>query len=312
MRKEIRKNMIEIAFCFDSKMAAAACVAIAGLLDFKRDEEIHYRISCICSKKAFMYKEKIENIVKKRDGESLIEFYLAPEKFNKAYEVRGISVSAYLRLLLHRILLDREKVIYADVDIFFQDNLKPVWDSNISNFLFAGVKGATNFTDTWDKCMELDYAVDLERLKGNYINSGLLFMNLEKIRKWNPDEKWGKMAEKKYYYQDQDILNITCAGKIKYLNLRYNVQAHLTDREFIRFAEEKIYPKEICMEAMQNPAVIHYTGPKPWDNRGVNRGKIWWDYVDGQEDLSCLFDKKKIPNRKTTGLLGKINRHLPF
>ena len=120
------------------------------------------------------------------------------------------------------------------------------------------------------------------------------------------------MAGKNYYYQDQDILNVTCKGKIKYLPMRFNVQAHLTNKEFMRLAEEGISSKEQCAEALTHPAVLHYTGPKPWNNRGVNRGKIWWDYVGSQEDLCCLFNKAKVPNRRTTGILGKINRHLPF
>ena len=304
--------MIEIAFCFDNNMAAAACVAIASLLDFNTDRETHYRISCICPEETFDYKPQIESIVLKRDNESRVNFYPAPKEFCGAYEVRGISVSTYLRLLLHRILPDKKKVIYADVDLLFQDTLKTVWDEEITDFFIAGVKGATNFSDTWRECMKLDYAKALEDLKGNYINAGLLLMNLDAIRRWNPDKCWVKMAGKNYYYQDQDILNITCKGKIKYLPMRFNVQAHLTNKEFMRFAEEGISSKDQCAEALTHPAVLHYTGPKPWNNRGVNRGKIWWDYVGSQEDLCCLFNKAKVPNRRTTGILGKINRHLPF
>lgn len=305
-------DMIETAFCFDNKMAPAACVAIASLLDFRGKEEVHYRISCICPEETFAYKEKIEKIVQKRDRGSRAEFYPAPEEFHGAYEIRGISVSTYLRLLLHRILPEKDRVIYADVDILFQGDLSPVWDSDISGDLIAGVKGATNYADTWSECMKRSYRDELKDIKGNYINAGLLFMNLNAIREWNPDNQWIRMAGENYYYQDQDILNITCKSRIKFLDLRYNVPAHLTDKEFMRFASEKISPREQCEEALHQPAVIHYTGPKPWGNRGINKGKIWWNYVDGQEDLRCLFDKEKIPNRKTTGLFGKINRHLPF
>lgn len=304
--------MIEIAFCFDNNMAAAACVAIASLLDFNGDKRVHYRISCICPRETFDYKLKIESIVKKRDGKSTVDFYLAPEEFDGAYEVRGISVSTYLRLLLHRIFPEKRKIIYADVDILFQDTLKALWDDNISGFLIGGVKGAANFRNTWQESMKLPYAEKLKDVTGNYINAGILIMNLEEIRRWNPDESWLQMAGENYYYQDQDILNITCKGKVRYLPVRYNVQAHLTTKEFMRFAKEGIFSKEQCTEAVKRPAVLHYTGPKPWDNRGVNRGKIWWGYVESQKDLSCFFDETKVMNRKTTGLLGKINRHLPF
>lgn len=304
--------MIEIAFCFDRKMVHPACVAIGSLLDNKQDEEIHYEISCICPEDTKQYREMLENVVKKRDKQSKIKFYPAPEKFGDAFEIRDISVSAYLRLLLHRILEDKDQVIYADVDVLFLDSLKGIWNRDISDALLAGVKGANNFQDKWKECIQRSYGKELQGLQGNYINSGILLMNLKAIRLENPDSRWLEMSKMQYHYQDQDILNITCREHIKYLDLRYNVFAHLTKKEFMRFAGEEICSESECTDAIEHPAVLHYTGPKPWKNRGVNRAKEWWSYVDLQEDLCRLFDKSRIPKWKTTGLAGKLNRHLPF
>lgn len=304
--------MIDIAFCFDENMVLSACVAIASLLDSPKNEQVHYNIYCICTEQALVYNEQIESIVRKRDCESRVTFYQENDEFSDAYEVRGITRSTYLRLSLHRILSDKEKVIYADTDVLFMDELSGLWNVDMADDKIAGVKGANNFKDTWEECLKLGNSEELSGLRGKYINAGILLMNLRAIRDWNPDSIWKKMAKKNYHYQDQDILNITCKGEIKYLDMRYNVQAHLTDKELMRYAKEGIYSKEQCMEAVHHPAIIHYTGPKPWNNRGVNKGKIWWNYVRTQEDLRVLFDESKVPNRKTTGLMGKINRHLPF
>ncbi len=305
-------SKIEIAFCFDEKMLYPAYVAIASLLDFKKDQELHYDISCICSKAALNYKEGLEELVKRRDVQSNIEFYQAPEQFNHAFEIRDVTVSTYLRLLLHRVLAHKDKIIYADVDVLFQDSLREMWETDISDSLLAGVKGANNFKSTWKVCKEFAYADELKGLEGKYINAGIILMNLKRIREWNPDEQWIMMSQKNYHYQDQDILNITCRGKIRFLDIRYNIQAHLEKKDFMSYVNEGIYPEEQCDSAWKYPAIVHYTGQKPWNNRGVNRGKLWWEYVESQEDLKCLFDKSSIPNRKTTGLMGKINRHLPF
>lgn len=306
------QRKIEIAFCFDENMIYPACVAIASLLDSEKDDTVHFEISCICSKKALEYQEKLKEIVEKRDQQSKICFYAAPEQFDESYEVRGITSSTYLRLMLHRILEHKKNVIYADVDMLFMDSLQALWSMEFSNVLLAGVKGANNFADTWKACLQNGYADELQGLEGNYINAGFLLMNLQAIREWNPDSMWIAMSKKNYHYQDQDILNITCKGQIQFLEARYNVQAHLTKKEFMQFAKESIYSKDQCMKAWEQPAVLHYTGPKPWINRGANKAKLWWNYVEAQEDLKMLFDKSQIPNRKTTGILGKINRHLPF
>ena len=306
------KSRIEIAFCFDEKMIDPACVAIASLLDFNRDKNVHYNISCICPEVVMSYKERFRILIEKRDAESRIEFYKAPKQFEHAFEIRDVTVSTYLRLLLHRMLPHKDRIIYADVDVLFQDTLKEIWETDIAGNLLAGVKGANNFNSTWRVCKEFSYANELEGLDGKYINAGILLMNLKKIREWNPDERWIQMAQRDYHYQDQDILNITCKGKIKFLDIRYNVQAHLEKKDFMSYINENIYSKEQCDNAWKHPAVLHYTGPKPWNNRGVNKGKVWWKYVESQEDLKSLFNKDKIPNRKTTGIIGKINRHLPF
>ncbi len=303
---------IEIAFCFDKNMVYPACVAIASLLDFKKDDEIHYNISCICPPGIDEQKKLIRQVVNERDSDSKVLFYQAPSQFDDAYEIRDITASTYLRLCLHRILTDKEKVLYADADVLFQDSLQEVWKIDISDYLLAGVKGANNFESSWSVRRSSSYYSELDGLQRNYINAGILLMNLKAIRDWNPDEKWIKMAQMGYHYQDQDILNITCRDRIKYLDIRFNVQAHLEKKDFLDFNRERLYGKEQCEQAWENPAILHYTGPKPWNNRGVNKGKIWWQYVESQEDLKRLFDKAGTPNRKTTGLIGKINRHLPF
>lgn len=306
------KSKIDIAFCFDEKMAYPAYVAIASLLDFKKNEKIHYDISCICSGESLTYEQELQALVEMRDAKSSITFYKAPEQFKHAFEIRDVTVSTYLRLLLHRILPHKDQIIYADVDVLFQDSLQEMWDTDISNALLAGVRGANNFESTWKVCKGYSYADELEGLRGKYINAGILLMNLKAIRDLNPDEQWIVMSQKNYHYQDQDILNITCKGKIEFLDLRYNVQAHLERKDFESYVNEGLYDRGQCENAWEHPAVLHYTGPKPWNNRGVNKGRVWWRYVESQEDIKRLFDKRRIPNRKTTGLLGKINRHLPF
>ncbi len=303
--------MMRIAFCFDEKMAQPACVAISSLLDSKGNQE-HYEIYCICNREAMGIQEQLSKLVSSRDALSNLFFLEAPLLYSTGYEVRGITSTAYLRLMLHRLLPFVDKIIYSDVDVLFCGSLAELWKTEINNFILAAVKGTSNFSNVWAECMKREYAHELEGLAGNYINSGILFMNLNRIRQINPDEKWHEMAEKRYYYQDQDILNITGKGKIFHLPLEYNVAANLTNKDLSRFAKENIYTHEDCLRAIKNPVIIHYTGEKPWINRGAHKAELWWKYVDSQSDLRGLFDKKKIKKRRTSGVIGKINRHLSW
>lgn len=305
---EIRMNIV---FCFDDNMMYPACVAIASLLDSKREEE-HYDIYCVCGGQAIQQIEYIRQLAVARDRGSHVIACEAPDYFEDSYEVRGISISTYLRLSLHRVLDHLDKVIYSDVDVLFGGSLAEMWNTEMDGYLLAGVKGANNFRNTWETLQQKGYAEELDGLQGNYINAGVLLMNLKAIREINPDNEWLDMTRKQYFYQDQDILNITCKGRIRYLPLYYNVAAHLTKKDFRMYSDEELYTEKDRKEAWEHPRVLHYTGEKPWNNRGTYKAGYWWDYVDSQADLSCLFDKHAIKNRKNTGLIGKINRHLPW
>lgn len=305
------ETRMNIVFCFDENMMYPACVAIGSLLDSKRAED-HFDIYCICSGQAMQQTQYIRQLVETRDEESRLIVREAPHLFDGGYEIRGITSSCYLRLNLHRILQDLDKVIYSDVDVLFGGSLAELWDTEMDSCLLAGVKGANNFHDTWQMLQQKGYAGELEGLHGKYINSGVLVMNLKEIRMMNPDQIWLDMTKKQYHYQDQDILNITCKGRILFLPLKYNVAAHLTKKEFHMYSIEGIYTKGEQDEAWEHPRVLHYTGEKPWNNRGTHKAAYWWSYVDSQGELSGLFDKRKIKNRKNTGLIGKINRHLPW
>lgn len=304
-------SRMNIVFCFDEKMASPACVAAASLLDSKRPDE-HYHIYCVCSGQAKEQIPYMRKIIEDRDGKSILTVCDAPTSYEHGYEIRGITKSAYLRLCIHRLLPELDKVIYTDTDVLFRTSLAELWDLQMEQFLLAGVKGANNFKNTWEALEKKGYAEELKGTHGQYINSGVLVMNLKAIRDFDPDDRWMAMAQKQYHYQDQDILNITCKGRIAYLPLCYNVAAHLEKKDFNMYYKEGIYTEEEVADAWADPRILHYTGGKPWNNRGVNKARYWWDYVESQKDLDELFDKRKIMNRKTTGLAGKINRHLPW
>lgn len=104
---------------------------------------------------------------------------------------------------------------------------------------------------------------------------------------------WDALARQKLYYQDQDILNITCKGAIRYLPLKYNRLAYLPEEEYHRFVEEGLCTQEEYRQAMESPVIIHYAGDKPWKRYDTNLGSLWWEYVNSQPDLAGLFDEEK-------------------
>ena len=283
---------LRVVFCFDENLVTQVQAAAASLLDSRSPGE-HFEIHCVCTKAAENVQEPLEQVIKRRDSDSTLVMHCTKNPYEDAYEVRGISSGAYLRLLLHLLLSGVEKVLYLDVDILVRESLSPIWHMGLERNLLAAVKGPVNLQEKWEWNSSRSYWKLLDGARGGYINSGVLLMNLEEIRRRQLDEQWERRAEQKLYYQDQDILNITCQGAIAYLPPKYNRLAYLEDKDFGQFVTEGIYTQEEEREALRSPAVIHYAGDKPWKRYDTNLGSLWWDYVNAQPDLKDLFDEEK-------------------
>lgn len=309
---------INIVFCFDDKIAEQVQVTVASLLDYTLTDGVHYHIYCICTEQATYVEEPLRRIVEARDRESTLTVQGVVNLYQDAYEVRGVSTGTYLRLMLHRLLPDVDKLIYADVDVLFRGSLLDIWQTDLEGYVLAAVQGAVNLPDQWELNSDRPYWKHLTGMKGRYINAGVTLMNLDEIRHRNLEGQWNKWAKEKLHYQDQDILNITCQGAIRYLSPEFNRLAYMTPRDYDAFVKEGIFTQQQCRDALEHPAIIHYAGDKPWKRYDVNMGYLWWDYVNSQADLQGLFDEEKARRnhgptfleravRKIKKLIGKEN-----
>lgn len=283
---------LRIVFCFDENLVAQVQVAVASLLD-SRGPEDHFEIHCVCTRAAESVRQPLEQVIKRRDPASVLVVHCVENPYANAYEVRGISAGAYLRLALPFFLPETDRILYMDADVLVQESLVPVWETPMEKMTIAAVKGAVNLSDKWEWNSDRPYWKQLLGMKGGYINSGVTLFCLAEVRRRALDARWHELTGERFYYQDQDILNITCQGSIAYLSPKYNRFAYLEGKDFGQFVAEGIYTQEEVQEALQSPAIIHYAGDKPWKRYDTNLGSVWWDYVNGQPDLKDLFDEEK-------------------
>jgi lipopolysaccharide biosynthesis glycosyltransferase len=82
------------------------------------------------------------------------------------------SISALLKFVLPNILSDLDKVLYIDGDVIIQKGLLELYNKDIKNFYSAAIKDSGR----------IYYIIKgTEHLK-NYFNSGVLLLNLKKLR----------------------------------------------------------------------------------------------------------------------------------
>lgn len=235
----------------------------------------------------------MEQVIKRRDSDSTLVMHCTENPYENAYQVRDISAGTYLRLALPGLLPETDKILYMDADVLVRKSLAPLWETPMEGMALAAVKGAVNLSDKWEWNSGRPYWHLLSGMKGGYINAGVTLLNLAEIRERGLAARWHELTGERFYYQDQDILNITCQGAIAYLPPKYNRLAYLEDKDFGQFVTEGIYTQEEEREALRSPAVIHYAGDKPWKRYDTNLGSLWWDYVNAQPDLKDLFDEEK-------------------
>jgi len=159
---------------------------------------------------------------------------------------------------LPALLPDCERVLYLDSDLIATDDLAPLWKTPLADHLLGAV------TNPIYPFMRPHFRLDLgiERAE-DYFNSGVLLMNLERMRSEDLTSQVCSFARARPELgaPDQDALNVVCRDRWLRLHPRWNVQSTLFE---LMPAELPLAPEQVA-EALAAPAVIHYIGPsKPW------------------------------------------------
>lgn len=111
-----------------------------------------------------------------------------------------------IRLALTMIIPEENKVLWLDCDTIVDADISELFDTDLEGCFVAGVKEHNK--KGWK----------------DYINAGVMLMNLGRIRAYGMDHKLIEYINReKLECPDQDAVNILCAGEIKFLPSRYNV-----------------------------------------------------------------------------------------
>lgn len=189
-------------------------------------------------------------------------------------QIAHITSPTYYRLLAADLLpQEYDKCIYLDTDVCVQQDLSQLFNVTLGDNYVAGVRAAAY-------CSKPDFHKDRLKLSdvSNYVNAGVLVINLKKIREDNLTQKFIKLTKMNYQSQDQDVLNVACYERILILPLKYNFMTkyeNMWDN-----VPERIYKKDEIKEARKHPIIIHYADKiKPWHKVRNEYDKIWWSYA---------------------------------
>lgn len=181
----------------------------------------------------------------------------------------------YYRLLASRLLpQELNRIIYLDPDILVINPLRPLWETNMSGWLF-GAAAHTGKTELANDVNRLRLGVEHD-----YYNSGVLLMDLELGREEIIPEEIFRYVEEhrmELLLPDQDLLNAMFGERIFPLDdAVWNYDAR-NYKNYVMRSSGKYNVKWV----MENTAILHFCGKaKPWKPGYIYRFGVLYQHYE--------------------------------
>lgn len=263
---------IPIVFAFDKGLVIPAKVCIGSLL-MNAGVGTFYDIFILHADGCDFIDEGFDKLVSTYRN-CRIEFRSVGTLCRDGYEIRGITMATYYRLLIPELIQEYDKVIYSDVDVIFQSDLSDIYEkTDLTGYYMAGVNSLSHLNSVFDKY----YSETLHLDSSAIIYAGNLIINSKEIRDDHLMEQFYREMGKRYKYQDMDIINVVCKGRVRFLSPIFCYTVYIN--YILLFMYDKIKESVGEKEKLQimKYGLIHYNGPKPWDGYCVNMD-VWWEY----------------------------------
>lgn len=250
---------MDIACCTDHKYLKYCITMLLSFFDHHREEDVCVHL--LANSLRPEEEQKVRDVVEKFCAR--IEVYPVDGDFLSSLtqgQYSYITPTTYARLFLSEVLpTDVEKVIYLDCDLIVLDSLVPLWTCSLEKeYELAVVEDSCSANPCYYERLHISNC-------HRYFNAGVLLIDLSAWR----ERKFVELAldllntsKLQLDYADQDVLNVLCEGRVKYLPFRFNLQEAMLRRYVPEIGDDA---RRKIVESLSSPAVIHFTYLlKPW------------------------------------------------
>lgn len=293
---------MNVMYAADDNYAEIMGVSIKSLIENNPEEKITF----------FLIEDKISD-----DNRSRLRSFIE-ETDNKVYfitkpDIRGMlgvelktlrwSDSAYSRLFLKELFAEYpevRRVLYIDCDTIIVGKLRPLWETNIDNYLGAACL----------ECMSnMHKRIIGAKKTDNYINTGMLLIDVEK---WIKEEietiaiNFIRKYKGKTEYVDQGVINGTISNYFKLVSPKYNLTTlafDFTYKEMLIYRKPEFGYSELeWEEAIENPVIVHFTTSflsiRPWFEGSRHPYAGYWEKVRNSTPWGDM-PLRKLPKQKS-------------
>lgn len=290
------KNIIPVFFTIDDGYAPFLSVALQSAIK-NSSKENTYRAIILHED---LTDENISRISSLATDNFQVEFVQMKEglesitdRMSNRLRCDYFTLTIYFRLFIPAMFPQYDKGIYIDSDVVITGDLAELFNIDLGDN-FIGACADKSVVEVEPLAQYMEQAVGVDR--HSYINSGVLLMNLKKLREAELDTHFLSLLNT-YHFDciapDQDYLNAMCYGRIHYLSDVWDAM-----------------PTEDKPE-IEDVKIIHYNlFSKPWCYDGVQYGDVFWEYAEDSvylEDIKAYkenySDEQKESDSKCLGLL---------
>ena len=211
------------------------------------------------------------------------------------------TLTIYFRLFIPAMFPQYDKGIYIDSDVVLTDDIAKLYDIDIGDN-FIGACNDLSIADIPPLVAYTENAVGVN--KQEYINSGVLLMNLKKMRECDLEGHFLNLLNTYHFDSiapDQDYLNAMCNGKIYYLDESWDTM-----------------PND-AKPPLTHTHLIHYNlFSKPWCYDNIQYGDEFWKYAEDsgyfdeiREYKASYSDYKKKADKECLELLVHRGTEIP-
>ena len=261
-------NQIPVVFAANDKYAPMLGVTIHSLIKHA-DKRRQYRLMVLTENISETHWKRICGLACENVSIQRIDISRYMKERNIA-TVNHLSKEVAYRLLVDRLFPEYDKVLYLDCDIIIRRDVGLLFDENLDECILGASRG---------KLFGYSYRYVKEELQigtEGYFNSGVLLINIPQFSRHFIGEIGLKMLEeKRYFCQDQDVLNILCENKVKFIDGRWNVEWQHRTADGTDMVLDEVRQDMLTYE--EDPYIIHYTTRfKPWDHPEIELAEYFW------------------------------------
>ncbi|TXJ44170.1 DUF4422 domain-containing protein [Brachyspira aalborgi] len=290
IKPAFKDKNITVCFSSDNNYIKYLSVAIESLIEHS-NENNNYDILIFEKEIKQHFKDKILFQISKHKNISVrfINIKVLANKYlsNINRAINHYNESIFYRYFIPQLLKKYNKVVYLDCDLIILDDIADLYNIDLENNSLGAVRDIEMHRWLKDRKIRQE-KIDFNNNMGikdstKYFNSGVLVMNLKKMRELNSTSKLINITLDKLktmWVGDQDVLNGFFYDDVKYIDTSWNIEwiVQLKIKDWSIEIDEKSYFE--YKNALRNPKIIHYCDIyKPWKSPELELASIWWKYA---------------------------------